>query len=161
MISLSSSHRLKLTHTKSYVQLEPDDRFVAAVVMAYDDPNGDRTPRSESELHELSIAESVVRIAGDQANGRRVSKVHMKVGHLRQVVPSALAFSFELVTEGTPIEGAELEMEEIPAVGKCRDCAAESRLESFPLLCRECGGFELEILEGEELVVEYLELEEA
>lgn len=34
-------------------------------------------------LHELSIAESVVRIANRQADGRRVTKVQMKVGYLR------------------------------------------------------------------------------
>lgn len=111
-------------------------------------------------LHELSIAESVVRIAGQQADGRRVTKVQMKVGHLRQVVPSALAFSFELVAEGTLVEGAELEMEEIPASGRCHDCGVESELGNFPLQCRECEGFELEILAGEELMVESLELEE-
>lgn len=115
----------------------------------------------QARLHELAIAESVVRIARRQADGRRVTKVHMKVGHLRQVVPSALAFSFELVAEGTPVEGSELEMEEIPATGMCRDCGAESTLRSFPLQCRECEGFELEILGGEELLVEYLEMEEA
>ena len=112
-------------------------------------------------MHELSIAEAVVQIAGRQANGRRVTKVRMKVGHLRQVVPSALAFGFELVAEGTPVEGAELEMEEVPATGICRECGVESQLKSFPLQCRACGGFDLEILRGEELLVESLELEEA
>ncbi len=112
-------------------------------------------------LHELSIAESVVQIASRQSNGRRVSKVQMKVGHLRQVVPSALAFSFELVAEGTPVEGAELEMEQVPAAGWCHGCGVESQFGSFPLQCRECGGFDLEILKGEELLVESLELEEA
>ena len=58
-------------------------------------------------MHELSIAKSVVRIAGRQADGRRVTRVQMKVGHLRQVVPSSLAFGFELLAEGTPVEGAE------------------------------------------------------
>jgi hydrogenase nickel incorporation protein HypA/HybF len=111
-------------------------------------------------LHELSIAESVVQIAGRHANGRRVTKVRLEVGHLRQVVPSALAFSFELVAEGTPVEGAELEMEEVPATGKCRECGVESQLENFPLQCRACGGFDLEVLRGEELLVESLELEE-
>ena len=111
-------------------------------------------------MHELSIAESVVRVASRQANGRRVTKVQLKVGHLRQVVPSALAFGFELVAEGTPVEGAELKMEEVSAVGTCRECAAESQLRSFPLQCQECGSFDLEILRGEELLVEYLELEE-
>ncbi len=111
-------------------------------------------------MHELSIAESVIRIAGGQANGRRVTKIHMKVGHLRQVVPSALAFSFGLVAEGTPLEGAELEMEEVPATGVCSGCAAESRFESFPLQCRACEGFDVEITGGQELLVEYLEMEE-
>jgi hydrogenase nickel incorporation protein HypA/HybF len=112
-------------------------------------------------LHELSIAESVIRIASRQADGRRVTKVQMKVGYLRQVVPSALTFGFGLLAEGTPVEGAELEMEQIPAEGRCRLCGVESRLGSFPLQCEECGGFDLEILKGEELMVESLELEEA
>jgi len=111
-------------------------------------------------LHELSIAESVVQVAGHHADGRRITKVYLKVGHPRQVVPSALAFSFELVAQGTPVEGAELEIEEVPAVGSCRGCGAESRLESFPLRCEACGGLDLEIVEGEELHVEFLELEE-
>ena len=112
-------------------------------------------------LHELSIAESVVQIASRQADGRQVTKVRMKVGHLRQVVPSALAFSFELVADGTVVEGAELEVEQVPAVGRCRECEVESKLDSFPLQCRACGGFDLEILGGEELLVESLDLEEA
>jgi hydrogenase nickel incorporation protein HypA/HybF len=112
-------------------------------------------------LHELSIAESVVRIASRQADGRRVTKVQMKVGYLRQVVPSALTFGFGLLAEGTPVEGAELEMEQIPAEGRCRSCGMESRLGIFPLQCGTCGGFDLEILKGEELMVESLELEEA
>ena len=112
-------------------------------------------------MHELAIAESVVQIASRHADGRQVTKVYLKVGHLRQVVPSALAFSFDLVAQGTPVEGAELEMEEVPVTGKCRACGAESRLESFPLQCKTCGGFDLQILEGEGLYVESLELEEA
>ncbi len=111
-------------------------------------------------MHELAIADSIVQIAGRHANGRRVTKVQVKVGHLRQVVPSALAFSFELVAQGTPLEGAELEMEGVPAIGACRGCGAESRLKEFPLQCGACGGFDLQVLEGEELFVEALEMEE-
>jgi hydrogenase nickel incorporation protein HypA/HybF len=111
-------------------------------------------------LHELSIAESIVRIASRHAKGRRVTKVKLEIGHLRQVVPSALAFGFELVAEGTPVEGAELEMEEVPAIGMCRECGVESQLRNFPLQCGACGGFDLKVLRGEELLVESLELEE-
>jgi hydrogenase nickel incorporation protein HypA/HybF len=112
-------------------------------------------------MHELSIAESVVEIAVRHAQGRRVEKVELKVGYLRQVVPSALEFAFELVSQGTSVEGAELELEEVPAAGICRSCGERTPLPGFPLACRACGGFDVEVTQGEELLVDSLDLEEA
>ncbi len=111
-------------------------------------------------MHELAIAGHVVDIAARHADGRTVTKVFLKVGHLRQVVPSALSFSFDLVAQGTTVEGAEMVLEEVPAAGLCRDCGTESVLMSFPLLCEACGGSDLQITRGEELYVESLEMEE-
>jgi hydrogenase nickel incorporation protein HypA/HybF len=111
-------------------------------------------------MHELSIAEAVVRIACAHADGRRVAKVELKLGHLRQVVPSALEFAFGLIAEGTVAEGAELVMEEVPAVGRCRACGAQSEQSQFPLQCGECDGLDLEVVRGEELLVDALELED-
>jgi hydrogenase nickel incorporation protein HypA/HybF len=110
-------------------------------------------------MHELAIAESVVRIACDHARGRRVSAVHVAAGHLRQVVPDALAFAFELVAVGTSVEGARLELREVPAVVRCRGCGAESEQEGFPLACGACGGVDVEVTAGEQLIVEALEIE--
>jgi hydrogenase nickel incorporation protein HypA/HybF len=111
-------------------------------------------------MHELSIAEAVVDIALRHAGGRPVRVVELKVGHLRQVVPSALEFAFELVADGTLLEGAELRMEEVPAAGACRTCGAETPLPDFPLCCGHCGGFDLEVTRGEELLLDSLELQE-
>lgn len=111
-------------------------------------------------MHELSIAEAVVRIAGQHAAGRRVSTVCVKVGHLRQVVPSSLEFAFELLVEGTELEGAELEIEAVPAAGVCRGCGTTTRLAAFPVRCARCGGLDVEVTEGEELLVDWLELDE-
>ncbi|HEV2770588.1 MAG TPA: hydrogenase maturation nickel metallochaperone HypA [Solirubrobacteraceae bacterium] len=111
-------------------------------------------------MHELAIADRIVAIARDHAAGRRVTRVEVKVGHLRQVVPDSLRFSFELVAHGTPVEGAELVMEEVPAAGACRQCGQESELAGFPLACPACGSLDLELLRGEELLVDSLELEE-
>jgi hydrogenase nickel incorporation protein HypA/HybF len=111
-------------------------------------------------VHELSIAEAVVEIALRHANGRPVHKVELKVGHLRQVVPSALEFAFELLSNGTPLEGAELSIESVPARGRCRSCAVETTMTTFPLQCEGCGGMDLELEAGEELLVDALELDE-
>jgi hydrogenase nickel incorporation protein HypA/HybF len=112
-------------------------------------------------MHELAIAASVVQIASAHARGRRVATVRVAAGHLRQVVPDALVFAFELVARGTPLEGARLELREVPARVRCRACGAESEQDGFPLACGACGGFDVEVTAGEELVVEELEIEEA
>ena len=111
-------------------------------------------------MHELAIAESVVRIADAHAAGRRVLRVDVKVGHLRQVVASALEFSFGLVAEGTAVEGAELAIDAVAPAGRCRACGEEGPLAALPLACRGCGGFDVEVTRGEELLVESLEVEE-
>lgn len=111
-------------------------------------------------MHELSIAEAVVEIATRHAAGRPVRTVELRVGHLRQVVPSALEFAFELLANGTSLEGAELVIEDVPARGICRPCGVETTMTDFPLQCSACGGLDLELLAGEELLVDALELEE-
>jgi hydrogenase nickel incorporation protein HypA/HybF len=111
-------------------------------------------------MHELAIAESIVRIASAHAGERRVAGVHVKVGHLRQVVPSSLEFGFQLVGQGTPVEGAELRLEVVPAAVRCRSCRAQTELSEFPLHCGPCGGLDVDVIRGEELLVDSLELQE-
>jgi hydrogenase nickel incorporation protein HypA/HybF len=109
-------------------------------------------------MHELSIADALVEIVSRHAQGRRVERVEIKIGHLRQVVPSSLEFAFELLAAGTCIEGAELLVHDIAPVGRCRACGVQSTTSDFPLRCSSCGGLDLELLAGEELLVEALEL---
>ena len=109
-------------------------------------------------MHELAIAGSIAAIAERHAAGRRVTRVEVHVGHLRQVVPSALEFAFELVVRDTVLEGAELALVEVPAAGRCRACGAEGRLDGFPFTCRACGGWDFAVTAGDELRVESLDL---
>ena len=111
-------------------------------------------------MHELSIANAIVAIAADHAQGRRVTRVDVKIGRLRQVVPDALAFAFELATEGTELEGAELVVEHVPARLACRACGTESEANEFPFGCAGCGSVDVDVIAGDELLVEALELEE-
>lgn len=111
-------------------------------------------------MHELSIAQAIVQIATEHAAGRRVSCVDVRVGHLRQVVPSALDLAFELSIGGTCLEGAELRVEQVPAAGRCRSCDARSPLPGFPLICAACHSLDVEVIRGEELQVDSLELDD-
>jgi hydrogenase nickel incorporation protein HypA/HybF len=111
-------------------------------------------------MHELSIAEAIVAIADNHAAGRRVLAVDVKVGALRQVVPAALEFAFELTVQGSALEGAQLRIESIPAVGCCSDCGHISELDWFPFACADCGSVDLELIGGEELLVESIDIDD-
>jgi hydrogenase nickel incorporation protein HypA/HybF len=110
-------------------------------------------------MHELSIAQAIVDVAARHAGGAQVKEVRVRVGRLRQVVPSALEFAFELCAHGTPVEGAELVLEPVAAAVRCRGCGARSEATAFPLSCAACGGLAVDVVGGEELQVESLELE--
>jgi hydrogenase nickel incorporation protein HypA/HybF len=117
--------------------------------------------RSGREVHELAIAESIVAIAREHARGRRVARVEVAVGALRQVVPSALEFAFELVADGTEVEGAELVLEHVDARVACRSCGIQSVCAEFPFACARCRSDFFDVIAGEELHVEALELDDA
>ena len=111
-------------------------------------------------MHELSIAQAIVDVAERHAAGRQVAAVEVRVGHLRQVVPGPLEVAFQLVPQGTSLDGPRLRLEHVPSRGRCRACAHEARLDGFPLVCPACGGLDLELLAGSELLVDSLEIEE-
>jgi hydrogenase nickel incorporation protein HypA/HybF len=64
------------------------------------------------------------------------------------------------VARGTPLEGARLELRDVPAAGRCRACGTEARLGGFPLRCPACGALDVELTAGEELCVEAIEVDE-
>jgi hydrogenase nickel incorporation protein HypA/HybF len=111
-------------------------------------------------MHELSIADAIVAIASRHAAGRKVTRVEVKVGYLRQVVPDSLQFAFELITAGTELDGAELAIEDVPARVRCRACEAETVLSEFPAHCGACGGLDVQVTAGEELLVDSIDVED-
>jgi len=68
-------------------------------------------------MHELSLAEDLVdlvadRLAGPDLIGRQVVAVRLRVGREAGVMSDALAFSWDVVTVATALEGARLDIEE-------------------------------------------------
>ena len=119
-------------------------------------------------MHELSLATAIVQLVERHAAGRRVSAVNVKVGAMRQVVPRSLEFLFEFAARGSVCEGAQLEQELIAARLRCEDCrcewdpapppaeTAEELVVSFR--CPGCGAARFEVVGGEELEVESIEV---
>lgn len=108
-------------------------------------------------MHELAIADAVVSMVLERSGGQRVTRVGMRIGRMRQVVPSSLRFGFSLVTRDTPAADAQLEIVDEPVVVRCSQCETESRPRAFPLTCARCGEVNVVVTRGEELLVEWIE----
>jgi hydrogenase nickel incorporation protein HypA/HybF len=61
-------------------------------------------------VHELSITRNVVAIVSERAQGQRVTRVRLEIGRLSAVVPDSIRFCFDICAQGTPLEGAALEI---------------------------------------------------
>jgi hydrogenase nickel incorporation protein HypA/HybF len=111
-------------------------------------------------MHELALAEGILAVALDVADGRPVRCIRVRVGALQLVVPDSLDFCFQLATADTSADGARLEQLEVPARVRCTRCAAESEAASAPFQCRVCGSFDVEVTAGDEILVDAVELDD-
>jgi hydrogenase nickel incorporation protein HypA/HybF len=111
-------------------------------------------------VHELSVCEAIVDTARQRAEGRPVKEVTVRIGHLRQVVPDALLFGWEILTDETDLKGCQLRIEQIPATIACRACRAETTLDLPILMCGTCESFDVTLLSGEEFLIVSMEVME-
>lgn len=106
---------------------------------------------------------SMIEMAAEESarrGGVRVHAIHLKLGDLSGVVKEALRFSYEVACEGTPLEGSQLVIEEVPVVVYCPACCAETRLASVQqFCCAVCHAPTSQIVQGKELEVTSLEIE--
>jgi len=110
-------------------------------------------------VHELSIATAVLNTALKHADDRPVTRVSVRAGRLRQVVGQSLCFYFEIVARDTVCEGAELELEEVPARLRCDACGFSWEPDMPRFLCPQCESPQVTIVSGEELEVDYIEVQ--
>jgi hydrogenase nickel incorporation protein HypA/HybF len=108
-------------------------------------------------MHELGITHEIIAIVSEHARGAKVTRVVLEIGKLSAVLPDAVRFCFDLCSEGTVAEGAELVIIETPGRARCRACGAEIALER-PFGRCGCGNTDLEWLAGEELKIKEMEV---
>ena len=109
-------------------------------------------------MHEMSITSSIVSIVAKEAAARRVLRDKLEIGKLSGVVPDAIRFCFDVISKGTVVDGARLEIVEIAGQGQCQACGADVVLETMLSQCY-CGSYDIDRRCGEELRIKEMELE--
>jgi len=114
-------------------------------------------------MHELSVClsliEEVKRVARENGAGS-VTRIIVKVGPLSGVEPDLLQNAYPLAAAGTVAENAELEIEVAGIVVSCSQCGKESDATANRLLCAHCGDYRTNLVSGDEMVLQSLELDD-
>ncbi len=113
-------------------------------------------------MHELSVCisllEQVERIARER-DAKSVTRIELKIGPLSGVEPELLRHAYPLAAAGTLAEDAELVIEAATVVVRCSQCGAESDAVPNRLLCEQCGDFRTNIVRGDDMTLERIELQ--
>lgn len=113
-------------------------------------------------MHELSLCGSIADIVRRTAADRRVTRIHLTIGELRQVVPDTLVYCWTMISADTELDGTELVVERIPARIRCRDCDHVTAIGDFPLfVCEACDGVACDVESGEEFLITAMDLVQA
>lgn len=87
----------------------------------------------------------------------RIDRVYFIIGEMMQVVPDLFRFAFDSAKEGTIAGDADLEIEFLPVKMSCNLCNAEFVVQNNIFKCPECGGVDLDLVQGKELYIKSIE----
>jgi hydrogenase nickel incorporation protein HypA/HybF len=113
-------------------------------------------------MHELSIAEAILEITlrhAGQANARHVVAIDLVIGELSSVIDDSLQFYWDIISKGTPAEGARLCFHHQAIELKCVTCNNIYQPGGDDFSCPACNSMQIDILTGEEFYLSSIDVE--
>jgi hydrogenase nickel incorporation protein HypA/HybF len=113
-------------------------------------------------MHELSVTESLLRIAvqhAEKANAKRVTDLYIVIGDLASMVDDSIQFYWEIIAKGTIAEQATLHFRRLPAELQCQTCFEKYHPTDRELACPKCHGVNTRIIAGEEFALQSIDVE--
>ncbi len=119
-----------------------------------------------ARMHEIAIGQNLVAAVLQEMRQRQVPPGALRVtrvvaGQMHQIVPEALATAYDLLSRDTPAAGSTLALRILPLEARCPACGWRGALEPPVFLCGACGQGGIELLSGNELYLESLEVASA
>ncbi|MDD2352118.1 MAG: hydrogenase maturation nickel metallochaperone HypA [Candidatus Caldatribacteriota bacterium] len=114
-------------------------------------------------MHERSVAKNLLRIVLDKSNitdkREKVKLIRIIIGEFTMIHKELLISAFYQLSKSTPAEKAKIEITNSPLKGKCQDCHKEFYLDKEEFKCPFCESQSINIISGDELFIQDIELE--
>ena len=113
-------------------------------------------------MHELPFVQSVLEIAlrtAAEAGARRITAIDLTVGQLSSIVDDAVQFYWDILSQGTLAEGAQLRFHRLPAVFRCEACGQQYTYDGEHLTCPRCGSAQVRLIQGDEFRIDSVDVD--
>lgn len=113
-------------------------------------------------MHEFGIIDGVIKTvkqSAEDAGATKVYSIKLRVGDMTEAVEESLQFAYEVLTEGTILEGSTLEVEAVHPRSRCVECGAEFEHDRFHVRCPECNSPATTLIAGKELEIASIDVE--
>jgi hydrogenase nickel incorporation protein HypA/HybF len=110
----------------------------------------------------MALAQNILDIIDETLSKEKftiLKEVVVEIGELVAVVPDSLQFCYAVLTEKTPYQDSRLSINILPLQAKCMDCNLIFKIINMSFICPACQSQELEIVQGQELKISYVEVD--
>jgi len=116
-------------------------------------------------MHEFTICQSLLtavltELKKNAWGRRRLKRANVVAGQYHRLVPASLKFAYKILTKNTPAEGSRLSIKSVPIKIKCNRCGWQGPTRDISFLCPKCKKADVEIIGGNELCLESIEIED-
>jgi hydrogenase nickel incorporation protein HypA/HybF len=113
-------------------------------------------------MHELAVTESILEIALRHAPPRepvKITDLYLVIGQLSSIVDDSIQFYWDIISEGTIAQGAQLHFRRIPAEMACQNCGHHYAPSEQVLACPHCASVQIHVVTGEEFYLEAIQVD--
>jgi hydrogenase nickel incorporation protein HypA/HybF len=113
-------------------------------------------------MHELPFVESILQITlehAEKAGARKVVALDLVIGQMTSIVDDSVQFYWDILSRGTLAQGARLKFQRLLALYRCQDCGHTYSLDGHHLACPQCDSACVQLVQGDELRLESIEIE--
>lgn len=113
-------------------------------------------------MHELAITEAVIELINREAGEKGFKKVlgiSLRVGEYSGIIPECIREFFPIAAMDSIAQGAELEIQSLPAAFRCLNCGYEGPVSRKEACCPMCRSREIRMTAGREFYVDSLKVE--
>jgi hydrogenase nickel incorporation protein HypA/HybF len=112
-------------------------------------------------MHELPVTESILDIVlrhAKKANAVHIVKIHLVIGQMASIVDDSVKFYWDIISAGTPAEGASLSFRRINTRFQCTECGLKFSPTCNQFTCPDCESSRVIVISGNEFFVESIDV---